>query len=251
MNNKARTIGLASLVATSWSGRTLAGPPYNTDDPEPVELRHWEFYLASQHSHARDGWSGTAPHFEVNYGVIANMQLHLIAPLAYASPKGGRSTYGYGDTELGIKYRFVQEQKWVPQIGTFPFLEVPTGSRSLGLGNGTAQIFVPIWLQKSIGPWTSYGGAGWWIDAGRTPRHWWYFGWLVQRRIIEGFSLGTEVFHQTRREPGSERDTRFNVGSVIDISDEHHVLLSAGRGLTGPNLFQAYLAYQITLGQTD
>ena len=25
----------------------LAGPPYVTDDPEPVEYRHWEVYFAS------------------------------------------------------------------------------------------------------------------------------------------------------------------------------------------------------------
>ena len=49
-----------------------AGPPFVTDDPEPVEYRHWEIYLASQHAKDKDGWSGTAPHFEVNYGVLPN-----------------------------------------------------------------------------------------------------------------------------------------------------------------------------------
>jgi hypothetical protein len=248
MNSKTRTNVVISLAVASWPARALAGPPYNTDDPEPVEYRHWEFYLASQHSYARDGWTGTAPHFEANYGVAPNVQLHIIAPMAYSGPKDGRSAYGFGDTELGFKYRFVQEQKWVPQIGTFPFLEVPTGSRSLGLGNGTAQIFLPLWLQKSIGSWTTYGGAGLWFDAAHVKQRWWYFGWLVQRRIFEGFTLGTEIFHQTRREPGTERDTRFNVGGIIDASEEHHILLSAGRGFAGPNLLQCYVAYQLTLG---
>ena len=45
-----------------------AGPPYVTDDPEPVEFRHWEFYLATQHFITRDVATGTAPHVEVNYG---------------------------------------------------------------------------------------------------------------------------------------------------------------------------------------
>jgi hypothetical protein len=128
---------------------------------------------------------------------------------------------------------------------------VPTGSRSLGLGNGTAQVFLPIWLQKSVGQWITYGGAGYWVDAGDIARHWWYFGWLLQRHVLDGFLLGVEVFHQTARDPGTEHDTRFNVGGSIDISDEHHVLLSAGRGFTGPNWFQGYLAYQITLGPNE
>lgn len=248
MNCRARFVAFVLLVFVFWSDQALAGPPYDTDDPEPVEYRHWEFYLASQNSHNRDGWTGTAPHFEVNYGVVPNVQLHVIAPLAYSLPKDGQSAYGFGDTELGIKYRFVQEQKWIPQIGTFPFLELPTGSRSRGLGNGTAQVFIPLWLQKSFEHWTTYGGGGFWLDAGQRDRHWWYFGWLVQRQLFEGFTLGAEIFHQTPRERGTERDTRFNVGAVIDLSDEHHVLLSAGRGFAGPNLFQGYIAYQVTLG---
>jgi len=245
---RSRITALAFFAIASWWGQALAGPPYYTDDPEPIPYRHWELYLASQSAHNRDGWAGTAPHFEVNYGVVPNLQLHIIVPLAYSSPDNGRAAYGVGDTELGAKFRFIQEQAWVPQVGIYPFLEVPTGSKASGLGNGTAQVFLPLWVQKSFGPWTTYGGPGFWIDAGRRDRHWWYLGWLLQRRLFQGLSLGAEVFHQTPRGPGTERDTRFNVGGIIDLSDEHHLLLSAGRGFTGPNLFQSYIAYIATLG---
>ncbi|HEV3191748.1 MAG TPA: hypothetical protein VGY54_14660 [Polyangiaceae bacterium] len=36
------------LVVVTVSSKTSAGPPYVTDDPELVEYRHWEMYLASQ-----------------------------------------------------------------------------------------------------------------------------------------------------------------------------------------------------------
>jgi len=71
---------------------SFAGPPYTTDDPEPVEYRHWEFYIASEHFRDHVGWSGTAPHFELNYGVAPDVQLHLIAPLAYARHPGVQRT---------------------------------------------------------------------------------------------------------------------------------------------------------------
>ncbi len=204
--------------------------------------------MASQGTHNRDGWSGTAPHVEVNYGALPNVQLHAIVPLAYAMPDAGKSAYGIGDTELGIKFRFVQEGNWVPQVGTFPFLEVPTGSEASGLGNGSAQVYLPLWLQKSFNQWTTYGGGGYWFDTRQRDRHWWYVGWLIQREVVEGFSLGVEAFHSTPHGPGTERDTRFNIGSVVDLSEEHHFLLSAGRGFSGPNLFQYYVAYQATIG---
>ena len=101
------------LLAFSTLG-LRAGPPFVTDDPEPVDYQHWEFYIASQHTQTADGWSGTAPHFELNYGVITNVQLHLIAPLAYDAPKNGAAHYGYGNTELGVKFRFIQESSLAP-----------------------------------------------------------------------------------------------------------------------------------------
>jgi hypothetical protein len=46
-----------------------------TDDPEPVEFRHWEVYLAAQHFSARDGVSGSAPLVDLNYGAWPGLQL--------------------------------------------------------------------------------------------------------------------------------------------------------------------------------
>ncbi|MGO9415216.1 MAG: hypothetical protein ACLP51_08770, partial [Syntrophobacteraceae bacterium] len=40
----------------------LAGPPFLTDDPEPVEYKHWEIYLASMSEEQHGGVSMTAPH---------------------------------------------------------------------------------------------------------------------------------------------------------------------------------------------
>ena len=37
---------LLSIVATATLA--WAGPPFTTDDPEPVEYQHWEVYLASR-----------------------------------------------------------------------------------------------------------------------------------------------------------------------------------------------------------
>jgi hypothetical protein len=252
-SSRRRPVAITALVLSSLlvPSTASAGPPYVTDDPEPVEYRHWEVYLASQSFHDKDGWTLTAPHVEVNYGPVPDVQLHVIAPLALSVPDRGPSAYGYGDTELGVKFRFVQERSWIPMIGTFPLLEVPSGSRARGLGNGSAQAFFPVWIQKSFGPWQTYGGIGPWLDLGNGQRHWWYFGWQVQRRLSGWLTLGAEVFHQTPMEYGQESDSRFNVGAVLDFSELHHLLLSAGRGFQGSNLFQGYLAYQLTFGPPD
>ena len=93
------------------AGIAHAGPPFVTDDPETVEYQHWEFYLSSIASRLPGDLSGSAPLFELNYGVLPNVQLHLIAPLAYDAPSGGTTHYGMGDLELGAKIRFVEESE--------------------------------------------------------------------------------------------------------------------------------------------
>ena len=39
-------------------------------------------------------------------------------------------------------------------------VELPTGSYSKGLGVGKTWYKFPIWIQKDLDPWTTYGGAG-------------------------------------------------------------------------------------------
>lgn len=72
--------------------------------------------------------------------------------------------------------------------------------------------------------------------------------WTKRNLVPSSVSVGAEVFHQTPKEIGGEPDTRFNVGAVVDFNETHHLLPSGGRGFEGSNLFQGYVAYQLTFG---
>ena len=225
-----------------------AGPPFATDDPEPVEYQHWEVYLGSQFEHSRDGASGTLPHFEVNYGALPNLQLHLIAPVAFDAPSGASRQFGYGDTELGAKYRFLDGADGSPQVGVFPLIELPTGASARGLGSGHTQVFLPVWLQKKFGTWTTYGGAGYWINPGAGNRNWWFTGWLIQKEVRPGLTVGAEVFHETAQTNDTGSDTKMNIGIIWDLDETRHILASIGPTIQGPTGYQAYLALQLTFG---
>jgi hypothetical protein len=236
------------IVMFSIITAAFAGPPFRTDDPEPVEYRHWEAYVASQGSFDRDETSLTAPHIELNYGVFPNIQIHLIAPFQYVKPEGEPSHYGYADMELGAKFRFIQETDLYPQVGAFPIVILPTGDKDKGLGSGDIQAFLPIWVQKSWGSWKMYGGGGYWINPGTGNRNYWFFGWDAQRDISNFFTLGVEIFYQSPSEAGGESSTGFNVGAIINFNDLHHLLLSAGRDFSNHNNASFYAGYQLTFG---
>ena len=244
---------LAVLVPGA-APRALAGPPFFTDDPEPVEPGHGELYLATQDVWARDLWSGTLPHVEFNYGPIEDVQLHVIAPLTYDQPDDTHTMqYGYGDTELGVKWRPIHEDELFqgcPQIGVFPLVELPSGDRSRGLGNGAIQVFLPIWLQKSWGdeklPWTTYGGGGYWFSKGTGNQDYVFLGWELQKQITEKLTLGGELFTATPDTVAGKQRTGFNLGGIYDFTEHYHLLFSAGRDFQGPNLLTFYLAFQFT-----
>lgn len=131
--------------------------------------------------------SGSAPAIEFDYGLVPNGQLTIDAPVAFDSPSGGSTQFGYGDTQLSFKYRFIQEDKdgFRPQVAVFPLVQFPTGDADRGLGVGHFVAFFPLWMQKSFGDWTTYGGGGYFLNRGGDDRDYWFVGGLLQRQLTE------------------------------------------------------------------
>src|ERR1700734_1411447 len=113
------------------------GPPYQTDDPVPVDLHHYEFYVFGGVDGTSAEIDSTGPAFEFNWGALPRVQLHTILPWGVVAPSNnpvylpggtGPTEFGLIDTELGAKIAWIKESKYIPQIGTFTMLELPTGS---------------------------------------------------------------------------------------------------------------------------
>ena len=51
-------LAISCLGALTLPDLALAGPPFVTDDPEPVPLHSWELYLASVSADDPSGWGG-------------------------------------------------------------------------------------------------------------------------------------------------------------------------------------------------
>jgi hypothetical protein len=219
-----------------------AGPPYLTDDPEPVALHHWEIYLFTAGQSVAGVHSGLRPAMEANYGPFPDAQLQFQIPMAYADQGPGSRTHrGIGDGEVGLKYRFLRESKDLPQMALYPQFFAPTGSKEAGLGGGHWKVLLPLWLQKGFGPWTTYGGAGWWRNPGAGNRDFLQYGWLLQRELAEGCSLGAEVFHQDSAGLGQSATTTWNLGFEAALVSHMQLVGSGGRVFQGPKGSQYYL----------
>lgn len=241
-----RTLAFLALAIASASA--VAGPPFLTDDPEPVDRDHAEVNLIGQRVRTATGRAGSVTG-EVNIGCAAETQCHFAVPVAFDHPAGGRSRAGLGDIEVGLKYRFfdLADEGWSAAV--YPTLALATGDAGRGLGNGHAQLLLPLWMQRSFGPWSLDAGIGRLFNRAPGARDSWFAGMLAQRSFGDGFILGAELYRRTSSVEDQPAMAGFNVGAVVNVAAHQNLLVSAGRGLmhVEANRCAMFLAYQLEL----
>ena len=239
------------------------GPPFQTDDPVPVELHHYEFYIFGSMDGTPAEIDSTGPAFEFNWGAIPRVQLHIIAPWGTINPSNdpiyapggiGLSAFGYTDMELGAKIAFIKESKYIPQIGTFTMFEIPTGNYDKGLGVGRVWYKVPLWLQKNFGHWLLDGGAGEVIVPQTQYRNFPYGAFLLKYALGERLELGGEIFSHGREgyaTPQTEASTMIDIGGYYHF--KHHpgeqFLFCYGHSVAGQTEQYAYVGMYWTWGK--
>lgn len=224
-----------------------SGPPFVTDDPEPVAPLHWEIYAGYALATDAFAHTGTLPFVEVNWGPLRNVQLSLTVPYAFSVGRGAWSS-GLGDIELGAKFRFVPEGRLRPQIALYPIESVPSGNAPRSLGEAAAAVFLPLWLQKQIGAFTVYGGGGVWNRGGASPARWAQTGITVEAAIGSRAMVGVETYRIGAQGPGDPAYTAFTWGAWYELDERHRILFSLGRSSRGAPHSTAYLAIETLLG---
>ncbi len=235
---------IAGCLASAGTRPASAGPPYVTDDPEPTDYRHWEIYTGFTYDNdGRGSVATTLPFAEFNYGAMPNVQVSISTELNDAD-FGTAHREGYGITDFAIKTRFVQESANRPQISFYPSIQVPPAG-------GHAVTLLPLWLQKSSGPWTAFGGGGVYLNRGPGARDYSFVGAALERAISPGMTIGAELYHQGADTLTDSDTTAANVGMIAQIGSYHAILFSIGRGLHGDNSLSGYTSYEFELGPHD
>jgi Putative MetA-pathway of phenol degradation len=250
------------LILTASRLSAQAGPPFQTDDPTPVELGHYEAYIFGILDGTPVELDPTGPAFEFNWGAIPNIQLHIILPFGAVIPSNkpvydpsgqGPSAYGLTDMELGVKYGFIKQTKHRPQIGSFTMFEIPTGNYSKGLGVGRVWYKLPIWVEKEFGPWSLVGGLGYTVVPQTGYQNFLYGGFLVKKEINKKLELSAEVFSHARE---GTAPAQTQASTMIDAGGYYHfkspglqLLFAYGHSIAGQTENYAYLGLYKTWGK--
>ncbi|HVX57116.1 MAG TPA: transporter [Candidatus Saccharimonadales bacterium] len=239
------------------------GPPYQTDDPVPVDFHHYEFYIFGSTDGTPVEQDAVGPAFEFNWGAIPRVQLHAVLPFGVLGPQNravyapagqGPVTFGLVDMELGAKIAYIKESKHVPQIGTFTMFEIPTGDYDKGLGVGRVWYKLPVWLQKNFGKWLIDGGAGETVVPQTDYHNFPYGGFLVKRELSEQLELGAEVFShggEGLATPQYQPATMIDVGGYYHFkhNPNHQILFCYGHSVSGQTENYAYVGMYWTWGK--
>jgi hypothetical protein len=216
---------LAALLFAGAAAPALAGPPYLTDDPVPTDTGHWEVYAFT----AVEGRKSTLDAdggVDLNYGPVKNVQLTATLPVSasHAPIEGWRS--GTGDVELGVKYRFFNDERRGISAAVFPRAILPTSSLAQ---NGRTRFLVPLWLGKDFAGGTSlFGGGGYEINPGPGNRDFWQAALAVTHDVGKSVSLGAEITRQGADTVGGTAQTRAGIGSIVKLGGPYALLVSGG-----------------------
>jgi hypothetical protein len=233
------TIAMFGLVRPA-----LAGPPYVSDDPEPTEYKHFEIYTFSNGIATR-GDIGGASGIDFNYGAAPDLQLTATLPAGFDRAAATGTNFGLSNVELAAKYRFLHQDSFGLDVSVFPRVFLPSPSQNIG--NGSASLLLPVWVQKDwSGGWSAFGGGGC-VISGRSSQNFCLTGGVVTYQLLPKLQLGVELFHQTANGNGSPASSSVGLGARYDINDTYHLLGYVRRGIQNVNESDQYSWYASVL----
>jgi hypothetical protein len=217
--------GLAAALCPAEPAK--AGPPYETDDPEPTETGHWEIYTFTGFEAVHGNIDGTAG-LDLNYGPVKDVQLTATLPLDYSRVRGGGWRSGAGDVEIGVKYRLADLTSKGVSIAIFPRLFLPTSKAST-----RTRLLLPVWVQKDVGRTAIFGGGGYELNPGPGNRDFWLAGAAITHEFSDAITLGGEATHQSADAVGGTSRNSLGAGAIVKLRSPFSLLVSGGPSWSG------------------
>jgi cobalt/nickel transport protein len=139
----------SSLI--SFSATTAdAARPLTTDDAWTVEKSAFQleagFDALRRDNHDRE----YSPSLTLSYGLSERMDLGIGSGYVFSHPKEGERENGIADTEIKLKYRWMDEKDWMPAFAVSGILKIPTASESKGFGSGQTDFGINVMVTKNL-----------------------------------------------------------------------------------------------------
>lgn len=209
----------------------LAGPPLISDDPGTPGDGKWEINVAFVMEKLESENRMEAPILDLNYGWGEYIQIKFEIPYIVLHEEGNGTKGGLGNSALGVKWRFLDEEPNGFDVSCYPQLEFNTpGSSSddRGLVDEGAQFVLPFQAAKGFGP------VGLNLELGYVfiehDMDEWLCGLALEYEIFDGFKVMGEIAGTALRD-FNEHELVANLGAAWQVSTHLALLMSVGRSI--------------------
>jgi hypothetical protein len=249
MKFRIQRVGWLCMLACELAG-AQGGPPLLGDDPETPGAGKWEINMAYTEQRTNEEHFRSLPHVDFNYGLGDHIQLKYETGWVFAdSPDGMKS--GLDDSLLGIKWRFLDQEKAGFNMSVYPQLQVEnnTDSAARGIANPGPNLFLPVEVSREFGKVTLVAEVGY--QYFRADTNEWVVGIIGAVKPNDDLELLAEVRNFSDKFL-NRGDLIVNVGLRQALGSRFKLLAAVGTGLTnspGATSFIAYLGIQMLLGE--
>jgi hypothetical protein len=223
-------ITLAGLVL--FSGMAQAGPPLLTSDTGTPGDGHWEINVGLSLERTLSQTKVAVPILDFNYGLGERIQLKYELPWVFSNPDGDEAKNAIGNSILGFKWRFLDEDRRGVSMSIYPQIAFNTSNTSVDKGlvdKGTA-VILPFQLERKFGPVNVNGEVGYIVNQERENQ--WIYGLAFGYRASEQIEWVGEFFGGASSNFEWDRnDLVFNLGFRWKLNQWLNLNTSAGRSL--------------------
>jgi len=236
------TLFLLALAAVAPQMlRAQGGPPLLTDDPGTPGNRHWEINMGFTLERSSAATLLETPRIDLNYGLGERIQLKYELPWRVLDPSGAGTRSGLGNSLMGVKWRFMDEERHGISVSIYPQLEFnnPTSSADRALAEKGRQFLLPVETSKHVGPLELNLEFGH-LFRESLPDEWLY-GLAVAHRLHPRLELLGEL-HGTALRNFAQDELLFDLGGRFRLNRYLVLLFTTGRSIRGvpgeaPSLF--------------
>jgi hypothetical protein len=229
-------------------GPASAGPPLLTDDPDTPGDKRWEINVAFILNKYQTESTYEAPNLDLNYGVGDNIQIKYEVPWLILHEQGIGTQTGLGNSNFGVKWRFLDEEQYGVNMSTYPQFEFNslTSAVDSGLVEKGTSLLLPVEVSKKIGPVLINGEVVYTFEQYHEDE--WLYGFFIGYDLRENLTILGEIHGVTSKEL-KINDVVCNIGTQWDFTKKYGLLASAGRsferGTSGEPNRLLYLGLQI------
>ena len=229
------------LLAACASAFAQGGPPYYTNDPGTPGNLNWEINVAYMPFLYSNQSVSHVPDLDINFGVGDRIQLTYENAWLRVQNPGVPVAYGLGQSNTGVKWRFLDHGENGLNLSTFPqiFVNNPNDAVKRGITPASQSLLLPLEISHKLGPVD--------VDAeiGYTLVHKGPDGWIAGLVIGHDFSEKLEgdfelyssgTFHPAEQQP------TIGLGARYKITPSVILLLMSSRSLESQAPNQAYFS---------